>query len=500
MAQIEINGFSYTYPGEQSPALSDVDLQIEIGEIVVLAGPSGSGKSTLGKAMAGFLFEDDVPNFTGSIIVNDTNMCEIPLFTSSERVAYVQQNPEDQFCTLTVLDEIAFGLENACIDPAQIDSRIDEALYVVKGLSLRDRSLSTLSGGEKQKIAIASMLVLEPDVLILDEPTSNLDPEATKHIFETLNALRNLKDLTVVIIEHKLYQLRCFDPKLILIEEGRITNQTSLNVYLQISNSQKKTQSSSIKMPNQHATNPVLTVEDLHVSLSGKQILRNLSFAIYPGEFVAVMGPNGSGKSTLLQTLMGFHKINTGSIDRFGKASTNLKTTELVPDIGFIFQNPDHQLFTQSIWDEATLTINNLGLMSPAYHKKTMLLISEMGLEHRIEDHPQRLSYGEKRRLNLIAAILHHPRLLLIDEMLIGQDRLNADNAIKRLRFLADNGSAVLLVNHHADLTNTYCDRILFMDSGTIIIDHSVTDAFAKIAEHGFSSFLPEGQVSFANV
>ena len=113
MALVEINGFSYTYPGEQSPALSRIDLQIKKGEIVVLAGPSGSGKSTLGKALAGFLFQDEDPNFTGSIIVNDTNMCKIPLFTASERVAYVQQNPEDQFCTLTVLDEIAFGLENA---------------------------------------------------------------------------------------------------------------------------------------------------------------------------------------------------------------------------------------------------------------------------------------------------------------------------------------------------------------------------------------------------
>jgi len=367
-------------------------------------------------------------------------------------------------------------------------------------MPLRDRSLSTLSGGEKQKIAIASMLALEPDVLILDEPTSNLDPEATQHIFETLHALRNQKDLTVLIIEHKLNQLRSFDPKLILIEEGRITNQTRLNDYRHTSNRQKKTQSSSIKMPDQHATNPVLKIEDLHVNLSGKQILRNVSFSIYPGEFVALMGPNGSGKSTLLQTLMGFNKTTSGKINRFGKTRPDLRTTELVPDIGFIFQNPDHQLFTQSVRDEAALTLKNLDLMSPAYHEKTRSSLYEMGLEHRIEDHPQRLSYGEKRRLNLVAAILHHPRLLLIDEMLIGQDRLNADNAMQKLRSLTAEGCAILLVNHHADLTNTYCDRVLFMDSGTIIIDNSTSDAFAEIAEHGFSCYLPEGQVSFANV
>jgi energy-coupling factor transport system ATP-binding protein len=499
MALVEINSFSYTYPGEQAPSLSEVDLCIEKGDIVVLAGPSGSGKSTLGKAMAGFLFQDEEPNFSGSVFVNHKNMSEIPLFQASERVAYVQQNPEDQFCTLTVLDEVAFGLENACIGPAEIERRIDQALHVVQGMPLRNRSLATLSGGEKQKIAIASMLALEPDVLILDEPTSNLDPEATLHIFQTLAAIREQKALTIVIIEHKLHQLIKLDPKLILINDGKIINQTRLSAYQQSSNIQNLTYRLPIKQIGEQSSQPVVKVDYLTVNLDGEKILRDLSFEILPGEFIAIMGPNGSGKSTLLQTLMGFHKISAGSVCWFGEARKGLKTSELVPKTGFIFQNPDHQLFTHSVWDEATLTMKNLGLMSTDYQQKAREILKHLGLEDRINDHPQRLSYGEKRRLNLAAEILHHPRHLLVDELLIGQDSENADCAMQILKSLASDGCAVLLVNHHADLTRAHCDRILFMDDGAIVIDKSTQDAFVEMGERGYSCFMPEGQERFAN-
>ncbi len=176
MFWIEIQHLTYIYPGTQVPVLRDLTLSIERGSFVVVTGKSGCGKSTFGKALAGFLFQDENTRYSGAVTVNGTDMSQIPLYEASEHVAYVQQNPEDQFCTLTVNDEIAFGLENHCIDPDEIEERIAESLDVVQGSSLAGRRLASLSGGEKQKIAIASMLALSPDVLILDEPTSNLDP------------------------------------------------------------------------------------------------------------------------------------------------------------------------------------------------------------------------------------------------------------------------------------------------------------------------------------
>jgi energy-coupling factor transport system ATP-binding protein len=491
MAWVEIHDFSYTYPGEQLPSLRDINLTIHKNEFVVVAGASGSGKSTLGKALAGFLFQDEEPNFTGSIFVNRTDMTQVPLYSASQRVAYVQQNPEDQFCTLTVLDEIAFGLENACMSPDEIERRTDRALAVVQGQNLRDRQLATLSGGEKQKIAIATMLALEPDVLILDEPTSNLDPQATQHVFDTLHGLKSQTDLTVIIIEHKLSQLRSLNPICITLEGGKVISEQHLNERAPAIIASYTHHTKNKVAPAEQAKRPLLDVKNLHLNLNGHAILHDITFRLVPGELVAVMGPNGSGKSTLLRTLMGFHQPQQGLLTAFGGDLAQTKTSALVKDIGFIFQNPDHQLFTQSVWDEATLLLKNLKLDHEENLEIARASLSEIGLVDRLGDHPQRLSYGEKRRLNLLAVILHKPALLLIDEFLIGQDIANAHKWMRVLRDHADQGHAILLVNHHADLTKAYCDRVIFLDAGKLILDEPASTAFETLAGKGFGAFLP---------
>lgn len=490
MSWVEVQGFSYTYPGEREPTLRNINLSIQKNAFVVIAGKSGSGKSTLGKALAGFLFQDEQPNYTGNIFVNRIDMAQISLSNASARVAYVQQNPEDQFCTLTVLDEIAFALENACLPPDQINQRIDHALAVVKGTNLKDRLLANLSGGEKQKIAIASMLALEPDVLILDEPTSNLDPNATQHVFNTLHALRAQKDLTVIIIEHKLSQLIPFNPKFVFIDEGRIVTQNPL-VTLEPVSSTPAIQSKFL-----HHSGAILEIADLDVRLNGINILQDINLSLSKGEFVAVMGPNGSGKTTLLRTIMGFYKPEYGGLYGFGQDLTRVKTSDLVHRMGFVFQNPDHQLFTQSVWDEATLTLKSLDILCDQNKQKTREFLSEIGLQHRLDDHPQRLSYGEKRRLNLIAVILHNPQLLLIDEFLIGQDLPNSHKWMQVLKNFTDNGVTVLLVNHHADLSQAYCDRIIFLEGGKLILDAPITTAFSQLAQKGLTAYLPPQEES----
>lgn len=498
MSWVEIHDFSYTYPGEITPTLLDINMSIEKGEFVVIAGASGSGKSTLGKALAGFLFQDEHPQYSGKIYVNNTDMTQVPLFHASQRVAYAQQNPEDQFCTLSVLDEIAFALENACLHPNEIDQRIDQALDIVKGLNLKDRLLATLSGGEKQKVAIASMLALSPDVLVLDEPTSNLDPGATQHVFETLQALRMHKDLTVIIIEHKLSQLRGINPKLFVIDEGKITEEMRLTEYAPEIPAGINTIPLSQRQSHQPDP-PLLQVSQLHVNLDGRNILNDISFILNQGEFVAMMGPNGSGKTTLLQTLMGFHQPTHGELLGFNRDLKKAKTSNLVKDIGFIFQNPDHQIFTQSVRDEATLTINNLNLMNDQLLYKVNEYMVEIGLHARLDDHPQRLSFGEKRRLNLIAVILHNPKLLLIDEFLIGQDMRNAHKWMQWLWNYTREGHTILMVNHHAKLTQAYCDRLIFLDSGAVTVDAPVSSAFTTLEALGYRPFLPHNEEALAH-
>ncbi len=491
MPMVEIQGFTYFYPGEAEPTLVDINLEIEKGELVVITGPSGSGKSTLGKALAGFLFQEEAPNYTGSVTVNQTDMAQLNLYHASERVAYVQQNPEDQFCTLTVLDEIAFALENACLPPDNIEERIRTVLEVVKGENLYHRQLSSLSGGEKQKVAIASMLAILPDVLILDEPTSNLDPSATQHVFDALHNLRTANNLTVIIIEHKLSQLEVFCPRYISIVEGKLSSKSSLcdnNASiesLQISELHTLTE-------EEYLPDALLDLTQVNVTINDHEVLQNISLKIFPEEFIAVMGPNGSGKSTLLQTIMGFLKPTSGEISWFNEYCNQIRTSKLVSEIGFIFQNPDHQLLTQSVWDEATLILQNLGLFVDVNIANAEQLLEELGFQGRFGLHPQRLSYGEKRRLNLAAVILHNPKLLLIDEFLIGQDIQNARKWMTVLKNYAQKGHAVILVNHQAQLTQEYCDRVIFLDAGNIVVDAPVSPAFTSLAKLGYKVFLPQ--------
>ncbi|MEA3325964.1 MAG: ATP-binding cassette domain-containing protein [Chloroflexota bacterium] len=490
MSLVEIQQFSYTYPGAYTSTLRNLDLSIDQGAFVVITGKSGSGKSTLGKAIAGFLFQDEEPNFSGKILVNDVNMAQITLYEASEKVAYVQQNPEDQFCTLTVMDEMAFGLENLCMKPGDIEKNIDKVLSIVKGTNLKDRYLATLSGGEKQKVAIASMLALTPDVLILDEPTSNLDPIATKNIFETLYNLHQWQELTIIIIEHKLSQLKPLNPEIYALEGGELKPLASINVY-EPGCSEAVNTFPTIHNSYLQQNMPQIKINHLDIDLGGQRILRDINLKIEPGEFIALMGPNGSGKSTLLETMMGFHKIRSGSITIFNQEIPKERTSALVQHVGYIFQNPDHQLFTQSIWDEATFTSENLHILNVDRKSQAKEMLAQMGLISRKDAHPHRLSYGEKRRLNLIAAMLHGPQLLLIDELLIGQDMDNAHAWMNILSTYTRQGNTVVLVNHHSDLTQDYCNRVLFMELGQIIIDQSTSEAFKAVESYGYTAFLP---------
>jgi energy-coupling factor transporter ATP-binding protein EcfA2 len=496
MSWVEIDHFTYTYPGTQVPVLRDLTLSIDRGSFVVITGRSGSGKSTLGKALAGFVFQDDKPERSGNIFVNGTDMSQIPLYEASQHVAYVQQNPEDQFCTLTVDDEIAFGLENHRVPPEEIEQRIVDSLKVVQGLPLRGRELSTLSGGEKQKAAIASMLALSPDVLILDEPTSNLDPQATQNIFETLYHMREDQNLTVIIIEHKLSQLARFNPHFFVLEDGELQPIEDIPAF-QASLAELKHPLPEMLTDEVLDDDPFVEFSKADVNINGNPILHDIDFRLVPGEFVALMGPNGSGKSTLLETIVGFHKLGGGSLNVFGKDISSMKTFTLVNKVGFLFQNPDHQLFTQSVWDEAALTLKNLRLLDKNSRGRLIRWLDYLGLSKQINDHPQRLSYGEKRRLNLLAVILHQPQLLLIDEILIGQDMANAHIWMQFLQTYAEQGHTVLLVNHHAELTAQYCDRIVFLREGRIILDRPINDIPGSLRQASFPTFtLQDSQES----
>jgi energy-coupling factor transporter ATP-binding protein EcfA2 len=497
---ISIADLTFRYPGSSCCALRDVNLDIALGEFIVVTGPSGSGKSTLALAIGGYLFRQYDGEATGVVLVNGMDVRRAPIYDVAEVVGLVQQNPEKQFCTLTVQDEVAFGLENRCLPRETIRDRIAWALEIVGAGPLQDRSLATLSGGEKQKIAIAAMMATKPSVLIFDEPTSNLDLSATAEVFKVIEHIREKAKITVIVIEHKLDYLRPFEPRVIEMEDGRVSELANQRLATKgctesarygVSSSSRLSASPSPCHPDPLSPCPLVRVKDLHVGYNGQPVLHNISLEIHPGEFVAVMGDNGSGKTTFLQSLLGLLKPGRGRVEVLGHDTRHTPVSELAQRVGFVFQNPDHQLFADSVWEEAIFAPHNFGTLDEATEAQAEALLERCGLGQRQADHPYRLSYGEKRRLNLISVLAYDPKLILLDEVLIGQDAANAAFLMDLLRERVERGSTVVMVNHNPEITQRYTSRVIFFKGGRAVVDAPTGEAFRQLAPLGLSAYLP---------
>jgi energy-coupling factor transporter ATP-binding protein EcfA2 len=485
---ISIEGLSFRFQGSSQYALRSVNLDIAPGEFVVITGPSGCGKSTLALAIGGYLFRQYDGEANGRVRVADMDVRQCPIYDVAEVVGLVQQNPEAQFCTLTVQDEVAFGLENRRLPREEIRRRIAWALEIVRASHLIDQPLATLSGGEKQKVAIAAMMAAKPQVLIFDEPTSNLDPTATAEVFKVIAHIQSKARITVIVIEHKVDYLLPFEPRLVAMKQGRI-------VYDGRVTEAHRPRPLPVRPPSHPSittsAGPVVRVENLRVGYNATPVLQGVSLEIHRGEFVAVMGDNGSGKTTFLQSLLGLLKPTQGQVEVLGQDTRHISVSRLARQVGFVFQNPDHQLFAESVWQEASFALRNFGTPDEAAQAQVETLLVRCGLGDRQHDHPYRLSYGEKRRLNLVSVLAYAPRLILLDEVLIGQDTENATFLLGLLREQVAQGATVIMVNHDPDVAHRYASRLIFFNSGRTVVDAPTEEAFRQLAALGQVVYLP---------
>jgi energy-coupling factor transporter ATP-binding protein EcfA2 len=463
--------------------LRDLDLEVEPGEFLVVTGPSGCGKSTLALAIGGYLFRQFDGEAAGRVTVAGMDVGSCPIYDVAEVVGLVQQNPESQFCTLTVRDEVAFGLENRRLPRGEIRERMAWALSIVGAEHLQDRVLASLSGGEKQKVAIAAMMAAEPQVLIFDEPTSNLDPTATAEIFGVIQQIRENASITVIVIEHKVQYLRRFQPRLIQMQDGQIIRDDAMPAANDgNAASIAGSGASAPPLPQVPASaSALIQIENLYAGYGGHPVLRGLSLNVRPGEFVSVMGDNGSGKTTFLHCLLGLRQPSAGKVEMLGSDTRQTPVSELARQVGFVFQNPDHQLFADSVWEEATFALRNLSALDKEAETRTGELLARSGLSDRLEDHPYRLSYGQKRRLNLVSVLSYKPTLILLDEVLIGQDPANATFLLALLAEQVADGGTVIMVNHAPEITRRHASRVLFFSEGQIAVDAPTGEAFAQL-------------------
>ncbi len=493
--------FGWQYAGAPAPALREVTLRIGRGEFVVVVGPSGSGKTTLALAMCGLLIGRHAGQAHGALEVGGRDVATAPLPELAQLIGLVQQDPQAQFATLNVADELAFGLENRCRPPDEIHQGSATAAEQMAIAALLDRPLATLSGGEQQRVAVASLLACRPAALVLDEPTASLDPQTAGELFRSLADLARRTGLTVVIIEHKLAQLLPLRPRLIGLDEGRV-------VLDQSAGSAGAPQLARLMGPSPGdvpAPAPLddhgeLLVDATHVTVGaeGRAVLDNLSLQVRQGEVVAVLGPNGSGKTTLLHCLMGLVTPQTGSMQVAGLSVPSRAVSRLAREVGHVFQNADHQLVAETVWDEVLFACRTQGQPGGDVEREAAALLDAAGLAARRGDHPYRLSWGQKRRLNLISVLLHGPRLLLLDEPFAGQDW---ENARFLLRAIGDvvNGSptrprgACLIVTHDPRVVRHGCSRVVFMSQGRVELDAPVPVAFELLRAAGHAAYVETG-------
>jgi energy-coupling factor transporter ATP-binding protein EcfA2 len=335
------------------------------------------------------------------------------------------------------------------------------------------------------------MMAAKPQVLIFDEPTSNLDPTATGEIFKVIQHIREKAGITVIVIEHKLGYLKPFQPRVVTMEQGRVVSDGRDTTHFP-------------RFENAFAPAPsvlpssgdglVARTEHLTLHYGAAPVLDDVSLDLRTGEFVAVMGNNGCGKTTLLRCLMGLLKPQGGKVEILGREAGEVPVSLLARDVGFIFQNPDHQLFAESVWDEAIFAPRNFGQLSDETTQHVAQLLKRCRLEQYRENHPYRLSYGEKRRLNLASILSYEPRLILLDEILIGQDSQNATMIMDLLKEQTVYGGTVVNVTHDPETTFRYSDRILFLQGGRVLLDAPTGEAVSKLADLGLADYLPNSR------
>ena len=443
MAIARISHLSYWYPGADEPALRDVSSLIDAG-LTVVSGPSGGGKSTLLRVLNGL-----VPHFHGGRIAGEAEVAGQDIITTPTRhlartVGFVFQDPELQTVYDVVDREVAFGLENIALPPHEMAARVDEALHAAGVAHLAGRHVRTLSGGERQRVALASALAMRPLVVVLDEPTSQLDPEGTSMV---LDAVRGLVDQgrAAVIAEHRLERLLPQAIASLTVEHGSVSAARPVATM------------PCLIPPTPSRSGPVAwSVAGVSAGFGGRLVLDDIDAAGHQGEVVALSGPNGGGKTTLLRLIAGALAPMSGKVERRPGR------------IAYLPQNPTALLHRPTLRSEVSLTLARAG-----ESEGPESILTELGLMGVAGRYPRDLSCGERQRAALAAVLPGRPSLVLLDEPTRGMDAAARSALVALVSRLRDEGSAVVLATHDAELRSALADRVLMVSGGNVVESQS---------------------------
>lgn len=528
---IRLNQVTFTYEGD-IVALKNLNLIARKGEFVVVLGANGAGKSTLCYLLSGI-----VPNIYGGKRLGDMSVAgsdpwDEPLYLISQRCGVVMQDPEVQLFMPTVRSELAFGPANLAIPRQEILRRSQEALKLVRMEGYEEHNPRDLSGGQKQRIALASILTMLPQVLVLDEPTSQLDPVGRWEVGESIQRLKQSGDLTIVMTTHeteeilhladqvlvldhgetvlqgspaevfsqteKLEQAGVKTPALILCQAhyfpaSKIRSKISLtvrDVADQISQAVKtgQIQVSPEWHPSDHKTQGepevILEARKLTIRYPGPPpviALKNINLQIRKGEMVGIIGQNGSGKSTLVKCFVNLLRPQQGEVLVEGQKISGYTVGGMARRVGLVLQNPDYQLFTVSCQEEIRFGLENLGVPPAEMDARVQEALELIGLSEQADLFPFRLSFGDRRKLAVAATLALNPKVLIMDEPTTAQDYLGRYQLAELAkRFHDERGGTVLIITHDVDLIARYAERLIVLHEGEILLDGPLAEVFTQ--------------------
>lgn len=447
---IHLDGVTFTYEGSEGASLHDCDLVISRGECIVLCGKSGCGKTTLTKLINGLIPSQVPGRLSGTVRVDDRNIPDEPLWELSPVVGSVFQNPKTQFFNVDTTSELVFGLENRGIPRDEIRRRLDEVVAAYQLESLMDKSVFSLSGGEKQKVAIASAYVEDPAVYVLDEPSANLDHAEILRLQALLRTLKR-EGKTIIVAEHRVWYLADLLDRAILMDEGSIVREWTQDEFVNLDEGQRlkwgirstrPIQSKRGRTTFQDTTG--LKVRGLTIRRGKRVLWENLSFQAPRGRAIAICGRNGSGKTTLAQCLCGLRKTNRGQV----WLDDVRMTPKLLRKRSFlIMQDVNHQLFGDSVLAEALLG-------NQASEAEARDALEVMELDEVLDRHPMALSGGQKQRLAVVDGRLCQRDIIVFDEPTSGLDLDNMKRVGGLVRALLREGKVVIIVTHDREFVD----------------------------------------------
>jgi energy-coupling factor transport system ATP-binding protein len=487
---IELDRVSVTYAGADAPVLSDVDLRIPEGEMVLVMGRTGSGKSTLLRALNGLVPHFSGGTLAGRVLVDGRDTATHRPRDLADVVGFVGQDPMAGFVTDNVEDELAYGMESLGVAPDVMRKRVEETLDLLGLAGLRHQPLAQLSGGQQQRVAIGSVLTTHPRVLVLDEPTSALDPLAAEEVLATLQRLVHDLGLTVVLAEHRLERVVQFVDRIVHVPGGALPVEDGAPadvlattpiappvvelglaagwspLPLTVRDARRRSvdlrgRLTAVRPPEHRAhavDGQVAATKDLVAGYPRQPVLKGITLAVHRGEIVAVMGRNGAGKSTLLRALVGLHKPSSGRVT--------------AAEVGLVPQVPSDLLYASSVRAECATADRDAG--APDGSTRTLLdrLSPGIGDDH----HPRDLSEGQKLSLALAIVLAAAPRLVLLDEPTRGLDYLAKRRLVEVLRDLATTGHGVVLATHDVELVAEVATRVVVLADGEVVADGAAPD------------------------